>query len=325
MSEIVWQKGRLLGSGAPSVIFGFQHEDSTIEAGGFPARGSGRALCIASGGETAFSLLEAGASEVLAVDVNSSQLRLIEAKIIALKKGHREWLTEDACAIVDECDLSPEARSFWEERVDTLRRGLCFSGLVERRTLRLGWLLRWFARKPHGLRWRIGWGLLWLAISAGYAAGFRRSLPEGWLTRLEARVQRALLEDSRDPLWLAELGLGFDGEALPVYSNEPAETLRHRLSGLHLVETDLAGYLREHPEETWDLVALSNIGDTMGDEERFELLRLVEQRLTAGGIVVMRSVVHPVGSLPELDSIEWLSLPTVREVVCPVIGMGRKR
>jgi len=72
VSEIVWQKGRLLGSGDPGVIFGFQHEDSATEAALFPSPGSGRALCIASGGETAFSLLAAGAAEVVAVDVNGS-------------------------------------------------------------------------------------------------------------------------------------------------------------------------------------------------------------------------------------------------------------
>jgi S-adenosylmethionine:diacylglycerol 3-amino-3-carboxypropyl transferase len=324
VSEIVWQKGRLLGSGDPSVIFGFQHEDATVEASSFPSPGSGRALCIASGGETAFSLLAAGAAEVVAVDVNGAQLRLIEVKVIALTKGRRDWLTEDASSILSERDLSAEARSFWERRVDSLRRGLCFSGLVERRTFRLGPLLRWFARHPSGWRWKTGWWLLHLAISTGYAAGFRRSLPEGWATRLEERVKRALKEERRDPLWLAELGLGFGSGELPVYADDSTARLKDSLSDLRLVESDLPGYLRDHPEEAWDLIALSNIGDTMGDSERRELLRLVVERLAPGGIVVMRSIVHSPDAMPEVASCEWLPLPPDREVVCPVIGVGRK-
>lgn len=324
MSESVWQKGRLLGSGDPSVIFGFQHEDSSIEAAWLPSPGSGRALCIASGGETAFSLLAAGASEVVAVDVNGAQLRLIEAKVSALTNGHLDWLTEDASPVLSEGDLSVEARSFWERRVDSLRRGLCFSGLVERRTFHLGPLLRWFAGHPSGWRWKTGWWLLRLAISTGYAAGFRRSLPEGWAARLEERVKRAIMEDRKDPLWVAEHGLGFGSGELPVYSNDSTATLKDRLSGLRLVESDLAGYLRDHPEESWDLIALSNIGDTMGDSERQELLRLVVERLVPGGIVVMRSIVHSSDAIPDVEWCEWLPLPPVREVVCPVIGVGRK-
>jgi len=164
-----------------------------------------------------------------------------------------------------------------------------------------------------------------LAISTGYAAGFRRSLPEGWATRLEGRVKRALMDDLRDPLWLAELGLGFGSGEPAVYSEESIATLRDRLSDLRLVESDLAGFLREHPGEVWDLIALSNIGDTMGDPERLELLRLVMQRLVPGGIVVVRSIVHSHDTLPELESCEWLPLPPVQEVVCPVIAIGRKR
>lgn len=87
MSESPWTVGRLRGKGEPEVIFGFQHEDGAVEVEVLRRAGGGRCLCIASGGEIAFGLVSAGANEVVAVDTNPAQLRLVELKMIAMKLG----------------------------------------------------------------------------------------------------------------------------------------------------------------------------------------------------------------------------------------------
>jgi Protein of unknown function (DUF3419) len=297
VSETAWDAGRLRGSGEPSVVFGFQHEDSAIEASFFAEGGGGRALCIASGGETALSLLAAGASEVVAVDVNPAQLRLVELKTAALKDGRSDWLIEE----------------------------LCFCGVVERRTRLLGPSLRWFARRPDGLRWRIGWALLRVAVSLGYASRFRSRLPRGWSARLASRISERIASGCDDPLWLAELGLGFGPDGLPVYAPGSVAEIVSRLDRLRLVRSDLAAYLRDRPSEAWFMIALSNIADTMGNDDRTELLSLVSSHLTPGGIVVLRSIVHPAGVMPDLPEWEWLRIPDESGVICPVIGIGRRR
>lgn len=324
MSATAWDHGSLLRAGRPpEVIFGFQHEDAAVETSCLARTTGARALCVASGGETAFALLGAGASEVVAIDVNPAQLRLIELKSEALRLRRGDYLVSDARALLESAKLSKETAAFWTKNCHTLRRGLCFTGTVERRTIALGPVLRWFSKRPEGARAKIGWRLLRIAINLGYARRFRRRLPGDWSQQLASRVSAHLLTRSNSPLWLAELGLGFGVGGLPLYSPDSIAEISDRMDHLFLVNTNISDFLQKDADKRWDLIALSNLGDTMDGREREALYSLAADRLREGGILVVRSIVHSCDSLPDLPKIQWQSIPAQSSPVCPVIGIGR--
>lgn len=322
VSDSVWKGARLHRWSSPGIIFGFQHEDARVEHQ--LAFDGCRALCIGSGGEVAFALLAAGAGEVVAVDVNPAQLILIRSKLFALETNRVEWLTKNASALAEQPALPEDLRVWWARNTRLLRRGLCFSGVVERRTLLLAPLLRWFARNPGGIWWKMGWSFLRVAIVAGYSWKFRRRLPAKWMDRLSSRIAGGVARNPCEPLWLAELGLGFGELGLAMHHPDHLNSVLKNRQRLFLFEKDLAGYLRECPDERWDLISLSNIVDTLDAHERTGLLDLVRDRLRRGGILLLRSIVLSQGDLPEIDGIEWLSLPDDAGWVCPIIGLGRR-
>jgi S-adenosylmethionine:diacylglycerol 3-amino-3-carboxypropyl transferase len=69
------------------LMFAQVREDAAVDEYLLAQTGNraGRVLVIASGGCTAFSLISAGAHEVEAIDVNQSQLALVDKKIKLLK------------------------------------------------------------------------------------------------------------------------------------------------------------------------------------------------------------------------------------------------
>lgn len=323
-NDTAWDRGRLRGNGGSEVIFGFQHEDASVEVALLAKTMGRRALCVASGGETAFSLLAAGAPEVVAVDVNPAQLQLIESKKEAIRLGRLDWMDGNAQQLLRSASLPDSTAAFWQRRARVLRHGLCFSGIVERRTRFLGPLLRWFAKRPDGLRWRIGWLLLRFAVATSYSRRLRRTLPAGWTARLMTRIARSLRQPPHPPLVLAELGLGFGSDGLPLYHPDRAASVMENLGRLRLVRTDLFGFLKDRPDERWSLIALSNIADTMDATERDDLLDIAASRLEPGGIVVARSILHPSESIRRPDDLEPLPLPPESGPVCPAIFAGRK-
>lgn len=323
MSDPVWKKGRLIRGKRRGILFGFQHEDSRVE--GALVRKGGRVLCVGSGGETAFALLVADAGEVVAIDVNPAQLLLIRSKLFAMEIGSFDWLTGDASMLPDHPSLPEDLKAWWCRDRSLLRWGLCFSGVVERRTRKLAPLLRWFSRKPGALRWRCGWALLRTGIAMGYSWEFRRRLPSGWAHPLAKRIEEGMKRDPLEPLWLAELGRGFGEVGLPIHGRECLETVLKNRERLTLVEGDLVEHLLHRPEKRWDLIVLSNIADTMDSTEISELLNLVRERLDDDGKVVLRSIVRSRTELPQIESLEWQAVPNDSAWVCPVIGVGIRK
>ena len=74
----IWLQGSRLKDGQGSqILFGRVQEDTSLEASLAYGR---RALCIASGGETAFDLLLGGARDVVSIDINPAQAILVHFK-----------------------------------------------------------------------------------------------------------------------------------------------------------------------------------------------------------------------------------------------------
>src|SRR3954462_7900498 len=100
-----------------------------------------RMLSIASAGDNAFALLAAGA-EVVAADLSSAQLSLVELKRAAIRRLGREEVlaflgispsAEDRRSIYErlERDLPASAREFFRERLDQIAEGIVHHGKFE--------------------------------------------------------------------------------------------------------------------------------------------------------------------------------------------------
>ena len=76
----------LTGAKEDRLFFAQVREDPLLEIEALAPLSDSRVVVVSSGGCTAFSLLAAGASEVVAVDLNSTQNHLVELKAVALRR-----------------------------------------------------------------------------------------------------------------------------------------------------------------------------------------------------------------------------------------------
>ena len=198
-----WRSGSLRGASAkPRVLFGSVYEDAAIEARAWQLRldelqNAGRkprAFCIASGGDTLFSLLLPGVGRVDGVDINPAQIWLC-----ALKVAARQTLSPDDFTRATAGDARPfysrlrpsldeQARLFWDDNRASLRHGLNGCGVVDG-------VMR---RASLGLRWLIGRR----AVRALLAASSLETQRQIWRTRANARRFAALFGLALHPLLL---------------------------------------------------------------------------------------------------------------------------
>jgi S-adenosylmethionine-diacylglycerol 3-amino-3-carboxypropyl transferase len=116
-------------------------EDGDLAALALAPLPGARVLCIASGGEVALSLLARGA-EVLAIDLSTAQLALVELKLSACETldpdrllgflGARSDVGRIATYAGLRERLSPGARGFWDARLPLVARGVLHAGKLER-------------------------------------------------------------------------------------------------------------------------------------------------------------------------------------------------
>lgn len=121
-----------------------------------------------------------------------------------------------------------------------------------------------------------------------------------------------------NPFWLAEQGIGFGNEGLPLYN----DTTDFDLSKICLRVATVEKILGE--EGAWDLICLSNIMDTMGPEKRVRLLETAVASLNPNGRIVLRSMLFDQEDLPEVAELVWEELPSDQSPICPVWGCARK-
>lgn len=116
-------------------------EDSALLEEGLGAAARGAVLSIASGGCNALALLAAGASRVLAVDVNRLQAALLVLKVAAIRSlaaeesaaffGYRDHA--DRLALYERIRpaLPDWAADLWDARAGDLARGVATTGRLE--------------------------------------------------------------------------------------------------------------------------------------------------------------------------------------------------
>ena len=134
----------LPGAKEDRLFFAQVREDPLLEIEALAPLSSSRVVVVSSGGCTAFSLLAAGASQVVAVDLNSTQNHLVELKAVALHRLSPPELTSFLGVAPGTARrrirtyvtlrpyLSDEAVRFWDDHEAMLGRGALCCGVSER-------------------------------------------------------------------------------------------------------------------------------------------------------------------------------------------------
>jgi S-adenosylmethionine:diacylglycerol 3-amino-3-carboxypropyl transferase len=134
----------LKGAREDRLFFAQVREDPLLEIDALAPLPNARVVVVASGGCTAFSLLAAGAREVVAVDLNSTQNHLVELKSVAL----RRLLTPELVSFFGVAPgtasrrmrtyeilrphISTAAAVYWDNNQSLIARGVLACGVSER-------------------------------------------------------------------------------------------------------------------------------------------------------------------------------------------------
>jgi len=126
------------------LFFAQVREDPLLEIEALSPLSDARVVVVSSGGCTAFSLLAAGAKEVIAVDLNSTQNHLVELKVVALRRLVNPELMSflgvapgtsrrrSRTYAVLRPYLSDNAVKYWDRNESLIGRGVLNCGVSER-------------------------------------------------------------------------------------------------------------------------------------------------------------------------------------------------
>ncbi len=334
-----WRSGSLRGgsrtegASRPRVLFGSVFEDAEVELRAWQMRltelensnREPRAFCIASGGDTLFSLLLPGVGRVDGVDINAAQIWLCELKVAARRElSAQEFVAAtagDARPFYPQlrAQISDEARNFWDDNVDSLRNGLSGCGFVDgvlrhasrglrwligRRAVRA--LLRahnaseqrevWRARAN---RWR--WNALFslalhpIILRAFYGAALRAGLPLDLGERVRANIERTLLDlpMARNPYIVSLLRgrLARNSENWPLALRpESFASIGARLDNLTLNCADATEWLNAQDAGSIDFFGLSNVVEAIEPASAELLLHAVARAAAPDALICVRTI-----------------------------------
>lgn len=261
-----WQRGRLdARRGRRAILFGRMYEDPALEAATF--RPGGRVFCIASAGCTAIHL--AATHEVVAIDINPTQLAYAEARIAGAPAvaGVAERVMAAARALAPAVGWTPRRLRAFVDLDDLAEQRAAWRALDTRR-LRLGLELVF---SPAALR-------------AVYASPLLRGLPPRLGAVMHDRLARGFARHpNRHNSFARTLLLGeLPGAAPPV-----------RAGAITLVEGDAAAWLERAPAGSFDGFTLSNILDGATPAYRARLAAAVKRAAAPDAVVVLRSFAEP--------------------------------
>ncbi|MER5598788.1 DUF3419 family protein [Streptomyces sp. NPDC002265] len=257
-------------------MFARMYEDCGVELGALPSTGA-RVLCIASAGDTAAALQQAG-HDVTAVDVNPVQLAYARDRLAggATAEGSAETLMRlgrGTAGVLLPAWRGPALRAFLAlgdpaEQAQRWRTALDGPGL--------GRLMR-LALRPGG------------ALAVALRPSFAHAVPARFDEVLRRRLGRTVAghPNTRNP-WMWRLLAGI----------EPPGTQPLFAPDVRLVHADVLDVLEQAPRAAYDAVTLSNVLDGPGPAFAGRLRAAVRRAVRPGGIVVLRSFREPTTTGP---------------------------
>ncbi len=117
-------------------------EDAEVLSTGLNIKRGDRVLSIGSAGDNCFYLLVNKPELVVAADINTAQLHLIQLKKVAISQlEYEEFIsllgfisTENSKSVYDKIKhhLTPECKDYWEENIDIFDKGIIYEGKFEK-------------------------------------------------------------------------------------------------------------------------------------------------------------------------------------------------
>ena len=327
------QRTRLPGASEDRLFFAQVREDPILEIEALRPAFGGRIAIVGSGGCTALSLIASGASDVVAVDLNISQNHLTELKALAVASlpvdaalaflGGLPGTTRQRVVTYSRLrgSLSPDARQWWDERLDAIRAGVLGAGVSERlvravvRSLRvIGYgparlrrLLasrtleeqrEFFDREWNTRRWR---ALIRLALGRRRLSGvydpafFDRvendSFGDHFLRRLEHGLTALPVATNYFLHFMLRGTYPEDGAgARPPYLAGPRDRpLAECADRLELVDGGLTDWLAAQPAGSISGFSLSNICEWLAPDAIDALFAEIARTATPGAVVCFRN------------------------------------
>ena len=265
---ILWQRYR------ERISYSSCNEDSGSEVEVLVPQVGKRLVSICASGGRVLNLLQNGAEEVWAVDVNPSQTHLFELKVAGLRAlDHADFLSfmgvrasQRRLEVYDSLRpaLSESARAYFDGKPFLVERGVLYQGSLERflaryvataaRFLRPRWVRRLFACTDLAEQRRLlpGWhGPLWRLVAKticrrtffsffSHEPGFWRFLPPELKLheRIFETIERYLdhhLARENHLLWLVFFGHYRDERVMPEYLREDGFVrIKHALQSVRL-------------------------------------------------------------------------------------------
>jgi hypothetical protein len=298
-----------------------------------------RALVVCSGGETAATLLAEGIKKLDVIDTNQTQLDLCRLKIQICKQFEsalaKRIITKECSAVHISTIEDYSMMRFADSQTNYLRRGLCFSGRTDRILYLINRYLRPFLLPDKALLntqdLRFKTLHYFLPLIAQLVHG-NIPLPNGWTERIVERLGNYLkLHGFNDALTQSLLRSRFADDVIVPWKTDIIEKIRmNDETDISYINTDLIQYLRKSASR-YQLIALSNVCDLLNKENREILIQLAVQKLTNGGILVIRSMFFTFEDFTTPDHTENISknmlsiVENDRSILCPPVLILQKR
>ncbi|GAB4052584.1 DUF3419 family protein [Catellatospora paridis] len=318
------RRTELPGAVDDRLYFAQVREDPELEIAAFAARWDGPIAVVSSAGCTALSLLAAGATEVVGIDVNRTQNHLVELKAAAVA----QLAPGSALGLLGGVAMAPAARRhaydqirgrlttgarhYWDAHLQAIDAGVLQAGVTER-------LMRLIARSLRVVHPRrietllaprtldqqrefyhrdwdtFGWRLLFAVLCNRLV--LRRTYDERFFAHVEnpsyARHFRQVAEHTLTDLeiggnyFLHHLLTG----AYPAASRPPYLDAQVPVDRLHLVDGAFTDYLRTLPDRSMAGFALSNICEWLTADQIDELFAEIVRTARPGARLVFRNFV----------------------------------
>jgi len=304
------------------LFFAQVREDPSLELEAFKGHLDGPIAVVSSAGCTALSLLAAGATGIVAVDLNRTQNHLVELKAAALAHaeptaflGAAPMAPQARLHVYHQIrhTLTPPARNFWDSHPRLLARGVLHAGVTERlmrliatglrlvhprrrvrRLLTLKTLAEqrdFYLRQWDNRRWRLLFRLLCnrLVLRRAYDERFFMNVENPSYAKHFQYVAAHTLTELAvgDNYFLHQLLTGhYPSHTRPPYLAHPVTP-----HGLTVVDGAFTDYLRTQPDRCMAGFALSNICEWLSPAQIDELFTEIVRTARPGARLVLRNFV----------------------------------
>ncbi len=288
-------------------------EDADVLTSALDIKEEGTYLSIASAGDNALALLSKNPKAVVALDLNQTQLFLLELKVAAFKTlSYSEVLeflgvkeSSKRLAYYQSLSLSPECQNYFDNNVALIKAGVNHSGKFENyfkmfRTKVMPWIhsektitqlltprdlvarQSFYQKTWNSWKWRVMFKLFFSKTFMGYKGRDKAffNYVEGSISEvILAHTKYALttLEPAKNPYLHYILKGNFD-KHLPLYLREENfEMIKNNLHKLQWHHQSIEEYLQTH-SENFDGFNLSDIFEYMSPQAYERLLQTLLER-----------------------------------------------